>query len=119
MKDPKKVIVGGTTLVVGAGLILWNVLHDPNRGYYEQPKHEEVVTIDQIPHAVRAAIQRASAGGGVVTEIQKEIKDGKIKYDADIVMGAQKIGLKIAEDGSILERKAKKLKPRTPQPVQS
>jgi hypothetical protein len=117
MKDRTKVIVGGTTLVVGGGLILWNMLHDPNRGYYEQPKHEEVVTIDQIPHPVRAVIQRASAGG-IVTEIQKETRNGKIKYDADIVMGTQKIGLKIAEDGSILERKAKKLKPRAPQPAQ-
>jgi hypothetical protein len=118
MKDRTKVTIGATALVVGAGLVLWNLLRDPNRGYYEQPKHEEVVTIDQIPHPVRAVIQRASAGG-VVTEIQRETKDGKVKYDADIVMGTQKIGLKIAEDGSILERKAKKLKPRAPQPVQS
>ena len=112
MKDRTKLIIGGSAFVVGTGLILWN-LRDPNRGYYEQPKQEQVVTIDQIPAPVRTVIQRESAGG-VVKEIQKETKEGKIKYDADIVKSGQKIGLKIAEDGSILERKAKRLNPAKP-----
>jgi hypothetical protein len=112
MTNRTKLIGAGCAFVVGAGLILWN-LRDPNRGYYEQPKQEQLVTIDQIPAPVRTTIKRESAGG-VVKEIQKETKEGKIKYDADIVMGNHKIGLKIAEDGSILERKAKKLNPPKP-----
>jgi hypothetical protein len=113
MKDTTKVATGVTALVLGAGLILWN-LRDPNRGYYEQPKVEEEMTIDQVPVPVRTAITRASVGG-VVQQIQRETKQGKVKYDADIIVGGRKIGLKLAEDGSILERKTKKLKA----PVQS
>jgi hypothetical protein len=108
MTDKTKVATGITALILGSGIILWN-LRDPNRGYYEQPKQEEEVTIDQVPAPVGTAIRRASAGG-VVHQIQRETKQGKVKYDADIIVGGQKIGLRIAEDGSVLERKTKKLK---------
>ena len=112
MKDRTKVICGSSAFVAGAGLILWN-LRDPNRGYYEQPKTEEVVTVQQIPAPVRTVIERESAGG-VVEEIQKETKAGKVQYDADIIKAGHKIGLEIGEDGTILERKAKKLRPPKP-----
>ena len=112
MKDKTKLIVAGCALVVGAGLITWN-LRDPDRGFYEQPKQEQNVTLDQIPAPVRATIKRESAGG-VVEEIQKETQQGEIKYEVDLVVGGQKIDLEIAEDGSILERKTKKLKPSKP-----
>jgi hypothetical protein len=113
MNDKTKLAVAGAAIVLGAGLMLWN-LRDPNRGYYEQPKREEEVTIDQVPASVGTAIRRASAGG-TVHQIQRETKQGKVKYDADIIIGGHKIGLKIDEDGSILERKTKKLKA----PIQS
>jgi hypothetical protein len=105
MTDKTKLIVAGCALVVGAGLIAWN-MRDPDRGFYEQPKQEENVTLDQIPAPVRTTIKRESAGG-VVEEIQKETKQGQVKYEADIIVGGQKIDLEIAEDGSILERKIK------------
>jgi hypothetical protein len=112
MKNRTKLTIAGSTFAAGVGLILWN-MRDPNRGYYEQPKEEQVVTIQQIPAPVRTVIERESAGG-VVEEIQKETKAGKVQYEADIIKAGHKIGLEIGEDGSILERKAKKIRPPKP-----
>lgn len=112
MKNRTKLMVGGAAFVVGVGLILWN-LRDPDRGYYEQPKEEEVVTIQQVPLPVRKVIERESAGG-VIEEIQKETKAGKVEYEADIIKAGHKIALEIGEDGAILERKAKKVSPPKP-----
>ena len=110
MTDRTKIRAAAGMFVLGGALIAWN-LRDPNRGFYEQPKEEQLVTIDQIPGPVKATVHRESAGG-VVREIQKETKAGTVKYDIDIAKAGQKIGLKIAEDGTILERKIKKLKPK-------
>jgi hypothetical protein len=112
MTERTKYTAAAGMFVVGGALIAWN-FRDPNRGLYEQPKQQQEVTIDQIPAPVKATVHRESAGG-VVQQVQKETKQGKIKYDIDIAKGGQKIGLKVAEDGSILERKTKKLKPKSP-----
>ena len=112
MKDRTKWTAVSSLLAVGGALIAWNLLRDPDAAYRELPEQEEVVTIDQIPEAVRATIKRESAGG-VVQEIQKETEPGEVEYDVDIVKGGQKISLEIAENGTVLERKAKKLKQKT------
>lgn len=109
MKNRTKWSVVTGMFVLGGGLITWNLARDPDRGYREVPEVEEVITIDQVPDAVRATIMRESAGG-VVEEIQKETEPGEVEYDVDIVKGGQKINLEIAENGSVLERKVKKLK---------
>ena len=111
MNDRTKWAAMSSLFAVGGGLIAWNVLHDPNAAYREVPEQEELVTIDEVPEAVRATIRRESAGG-VVEEIQKETEPGEVEYDVDIVKGGQKISLDIAENGSVMERKVKKLKPK-------
>ena len=108
MTNRTKVITAAGAFVLGAGLIAWN-FRDPNRGYYEQPKQEQEVTIDQVPAPVKATVRRESAGGAI-QQIQKETKQGKVKYDIDIAKDGHKVGLKVAENGSVLERKIKKLK---------
>ena len=110
MTNRTKSIAAAVVVVVGSGSLAWSLLRDPDRAYREQPEVEQAITIDQVPAAVRATINRESAGG-VVQEIQKESEPGEVEYDVDIVKGGHKIGLEIAENGSILERKVKKLKP--------
>ena len=109
MTNRTKATAAGILVVAGFGSIAWSLLRDPDRAYREQPEVEQLVTIDQVPAAVRATISRESAGG-VVQEIQKESEPGEVEYDVDIVKGGQKINLEIAEDGSVLERKVKRLK---------
>ena len=110
MTDRTRYASAAGMFVIGGALIAWN-LRDSDRAFREQPKQEQLVTIDQIPAPVRAAVHRESIGG-VVREIQKETKQGKVKYDVDIAKDGHKIGLKFAEDGTVLERKTKKLKPK-------
>ena len=110
MTNRAKITAAAGMLVAGGALVAWN-FRDPDRGFYEEPKQEQVVTVDQVPAAVKATVRRESAGG-IVQEIQKETKQGRVKYDVDIAKDGHKIGLKIAEDGSVMERKTKKLKPK-------
>ena len=110
MTDRRKIIAAAGMFVVGGTLIAWSS-RDPDRGFRDEPTQEQEVKIDQIPAPVRATVRRESAGGTIL-EIQKETKRGTVKYDIDIAKNCQKIALDIAEDGSILERKVKTLKPK-------
>ena len=48
-----------------------------------------------VPPAVRATLERESAGGKV-TEIEKEVKNGKAVYSADMVVNGVAFGLTAA-----------------------
>ena len=64
-------------------------------------KTEEKTTIDKVPAVVRAAIEKATAGGKV-KEIEKEQYDGKVVYDVDYVKNGVKKEINVAEDGTIV-----------------
>jgi hypothetical protein len=65
--------------------------------------HEVPVTIDQVPAAVRATLTRESTGGKI-TEVEKEIRDGKNVYSADITLNGEEWDLTVAEDGSVISK---------------
>ncbi len=113
MSNTHKGIVGGALVLCGLALIGWN-LRDPDRAYREQPKEKRAVTFEQIPLPVQAAIQQARASGKI-QEILEEHQGGTTTYKADLVLGDTKTELKLAEDGSVIKRKSKKLKPQAPQ----
>ena len=46
-------------------------------------KTEEKVTMDQVPAAVKATILK-EAGDNKITEIEKETKNGKVVYEAEL-----------------------------------
>ena len=64
---------------------------------------DERVTLDQVPAAVRATIERESAGGKV-EEIEREADDGKTVYEVEIEKDDKEIEIHVAEDGKILKR---------------
>ena len=64
---------------------------------------ETAVTMEQVPAAVRATLTRESAGGKV-TEVEKEVKNGKTVYSADITVGGEEWDLTVAEDGSVISK---------------
>jgi len=108
MKRNHKIIAGVVMLACGVALIAWN-MRDPDAAYHEQPKIEKVVTIQEVPSPVQATIERLVASGKL-HEIQQESRGSKVKYDVEIISGDTKTKYEVAPDGSIVEKKSKKLK---------
>ncbi len=69
---------------------------------HEQGK-EVAVTMNDLPAAVRATLDRESAGGRV-SEIERETKKGRTVYSADMVVNGVAWDIAIAEDGTVLSR---------------
>jgi hypothetical protein len=63
---------------------------------------------------VQAAIKQASAGGKI-EDILEEHQGGTTAFKADVVVGDTKTELKLTEDGSVIKRKSKQIKPKTPE----
>jgi uncharacterized membrane protein YkoI len=58
-----------------------------------------------MPAAPRATLQ-AEAKGGKVTEVEKEMKDGKTVYSADVTSAdGKKWDVVIGEDGKLISKK--------------
>lgn len=66
--------------------------------------HQVAVTRDELPAAVKATLDRETAGG-TVTELEKETKDGKTCYCADAKIDGKAWDICIAEDGSLISKK--------------
>lgn len=109
MKRNHKLVAGIVLLVLGIGLIGWN-LRDPDAAYREPPKHERVITQSEMPPPVLATLKRVVADGKI-EEIKEKRQGGTTYYSVDSIRGNQKTEVKIAEDGSILKQKSKKLSP--------
>ena len=110
MKRNHKIIIATVLIACGLLLIGWN-LRDPDAGYREQPKVEAVVTIQQVPPAVKATIERLTKAGGTIEEIQEERRGEEVKYELDVINGNTKTEYEILPDGSIGEQKSKTIKP--------
>jgi len=80
-------VVGVVTLAVWAG------------------ENEEEVSLDQVPAAVKATILK-EAGGGTIKEIERETKNGKTVYEAEVIIDGKEIEIKVASDGTLLGKKA-------------
>jgi hypothetical protein len=110
MKRNHKIVIAVILIVCGVALIGWS-FRDPDAGYYEQPKVETVVTVQQVPARVQATIQRLTTAGSTLKEIQEERRGDELKYDVEFVSGNTKTDYKISPDGTIVKQKSKKLKP--------
>lgn len=72
--------------------------------------HEEKevpVAMNDMPAAVRATLDRESAGG-TVTEVEKEVKKGKTVYSADMVINGVAWDIEVAEDGTVISKEKEK-----------
>ena len=61
----------------------------------------EELSLDAVPEAVKATILK-EANGAEVKEVEKEIEDGVIVYEADFVADGQEVEVKVAADGKLL-----------------
>lgn len=64
---------------------------------------EKHVTMDELPGAVRATVEQET-GGAKIEELVQETEDGKMFYEVEFEKDGKEHEVKIAEDGSILER---------------
>jgi uncharacterized protein YpmB len=62
------------------------------------------VTIDQLPPAVRATVDKETSGGQI-TDIERDLEQGKVIYEVEFTSGGKEYELDIAEDGKLLERR--------------
>jgi uncharacterized membrane protein YkoI len=69
--------------------------------------NETPVAMSDVPAAVRATLERESAGGKV-TEVEKETKDGKTVYSADLMVNGVAWDITVAENGVVLSREKEK-----------
>ena len=67
----------------------------------ENGEKEVKLTLDQVPAAVKATMDKESQGAKIVA-IDKETEDGKIQYSADLINGKEKSEIAVAEDGKFL-----------------
>lgn len=70
---------------------------------------DQPLTIEQLPAAVRATLE-AQAQGNPIEDIEKETEDGVTFYSADIIQGDKKLGVEIAEDGTLLNSEPEAIK---------
>jgi hypothetical protein len=66
-----------------------------------QESKEEKVKLEDCPQAVQDTLKKASAGGKI-EEIEKETEDGKVVYEAEVVIEGDEYEVKVAEDGKLL-----------------
>jgi uncharacterized membrane protein YkoI len=71
-------------------------------GDKDKGEPEQQVTLDQLPAAVRTTLE-SEAGSGSIGDIEKEVKDGKVIYEADVTKDGSKLEVKIAEDGTLIK----------------
>jgi len=62
------------------------------------------VTIDQLPEAVRATVDRETKGAQI-TDIERDAERGQTIYEVEFVLDGKEYELDVAADGKLLERR--------------
>jgi hypothetical protein len=63
---------------------------------------ETEVTLDKVPAAAKAAIEKETAGA-TIKEIEKKQCCGKVAYEVEYVKDGRKVEVKFMEDGSVMK----------------
>jgi hypothetical protein len=91
--------------VLGVGLVGAMAVWAAEKEKEEKQGKEQKVALDQVPAAVKATILK-EAEGGKVGDVEREVKDGKTVYEADVEKDGKEFELKVAEDGTLIAKKA-------------
>ena len=94
----KWAVIGG----IGASLAAMPLFaHDKE----EAGEQHQSITMDQLPDAVRSALQK-EAKGKKIEGIKKETeKNGQTRYEAEVVSGNKGTDLEFDESGKVVERR--------------
>ena len=69
--------------------------------WYPVTAAEEEVRLQDLPPAVRTAIEQQAAGGRIV-EIEKETKRGEVLFEAEVMKGGREIEILVSAAGKVL-----------------
>jgi uncharacterized membrane protein YkoI len=69
----------------------------------DDDEDEQQVSIDHVPAAVKATILE-HAKGGKIQEIERENEDGKVIYEAEVIIGNKEVELKIDSNGKLISK---------------
>ena len=93
-----------TLLLAGALGLGFGARAMADEGKTEAEHQGESVSLTDLPKAAQDTLQR-EAKGGKIEEVRKETgKDGKVKYEAEIVKNGKGRDIKVSEKGKVLER---------------
>src|SRR5438067_1014635 len=90
-------------LALGAPVLTLPAVGLANEENENHPR--EKVTMDQLPAAVKATIQK-EAQGKQIEMLSKEQEHGATVYEAEITANGKGTIIEVAEDGRVIERKA-------------
>lgn len=72
----------------------------------EEEASETQLALADVPSAVQATITK-EAGNGKINEVEKETrKDGKVVYEAEVMIDGKEHDILVAEDGTLLGKEA-------------
>ena len=71
----------------------------------EQQEQEQKITMADLPPAVKAGVEQQTAGC-TIKKIEKEVKDGQIVYEVEIMKDGKEIEIEFSEAGAVLKREA-------------
>jgi uncharacterized membrane protein YkoI len=73
--------------------------------YIKAKSKEEEVSLEDLPPAVRAAIEKHAAGGQI-KEIEKEIKKEGLVYEAEVLKDGKEFDILVSATGKFLGKEA-------------
>jgi len=76
-------------------------------GCAKNSDNEVTVALADVPAAVRATLERESQGGKI-TEVEREVKNGRTVYSADATVNGVEWDITVAEDGSLISKEREK-----------
>jgi hypothetical protein len=74
-------------------------------GAWAAEKHQERLSIDQVPPAVKSTIDK-ERGGGELGQIEKETEGGRTFYEAQLTKDGHTSYVHVAENGHALKRES-------------
>jgi uncharacterized membrane protein YkoI len=89
--------------VVAAGLV--GGCSQMKHHHEEEDEGNEVkMTLEQVPPAVRATLEREARGAAIKT-VDKEESKGRTIYETDVMMDGKNWEIKVDQDGKVVSKK--------------
>jgi uncharacterized membrane protein YkoI len=70
-----------------------------------QSHQHHMLKMEDLPAPVKSTLER-EAKGMQVESIKKDVDDGRVKYEVDLMSNGERHELEISESGKVLERKS-------------